>query len=238
MRRSIGAGIGCLRTGQRNYGSGRGRLWLAVLTVAFAGALVRAFPSRPPRRSRRPSIDAHPDHAGPQLRCLPRWGRVPGVLRRHSVRHVARVRRCALRAGQHSCRRWGIPHNALHAGQPDGPTGTGAVGDPYRVVTVVDLGTSGLRLTETDSYIVGQESYRTDVQVSNTGGASRDVILYRAGDCFLQNSDFGFGAVNAGTGAVTCLEATNSTTPGTRIEQFFPITPGRTTRPSTTRCGL
>jgi len=118
------------------------------------------------------------------------------------------------------------PRTAFTPVSQTGPTGTGTAGDPYRIVTVVDLGTSGLRITETDSYVLGQESYRTDVQVSNTGGASRDVILYRAGDCFLQNSDFGFGAVETGTGAVTCLEAINSTTPGTRIEQFFPITPG------------
>ena len=65
-------------------------------------------------------------------------------------------------------------------------TGSGTAADPYRVVTVVDAGTTGLRITQTDSsYIVGQESYRTDVQISNSGAASQNAILYRAGDCYL-----------------------------------------------------
>jgi uncharacterized repeat protein (TIGR01451 family) len=102
-------------------------------------------------------------------------------------------------------------------------TGTGTSADPYRVVTVVDLGTTGLRITETDSYVVGDESYRTDVQVANSGTASQDAILYRAGDCFLQSSDVGFGSVDTATGAVAC---TAGTAPGSRIEQWFPISPG------------
>jgi uncharacterized repeat protein (TIGR01451 family) len=102
-------------------------------------------------------------------------------------------------------------------------TGSGAAADPFTVVTVVDLGTSGLRITETDSYVVGEESYRTDVQVSNSASTSQDAILYRAGDCFLQSSDVGFGSVDTTTGAVAC---TTGTAPGSRIEQWFPISAG------------
>ena len=72
-------------------------------------------------------------------------------------------------------------------------TGTGTAGDPFSVVTVVDAGATGLRLTETDTYVVGTETYRTDVQVSNAGNSSQSFVLYRAGDCFLQGSDAGFG---------------------------------------------
>ena len=68
-------------------------------------------------------------------------------------------------------------------------TGAGTPASPYTVVSVVDAGASGLRLTQTDSYIVGAESYRTDVAVANTTGAPINFILYRAGDCFLQDSD-------------------------------------------------
>ena len=50
-------------------------------------------------------------------------------------------------------------------------TGAGTSNDPYKIITVVDLGTSGLRLTQTDTYVVGEESYRTDVQLQNTGNA-------------------------------------------------------------------
>src|SRR4029079_19569915 len=97
-------------------------------------------------------------------------------------------------------------------------TGTGTSSDPFSVTTVVDAGSSGLRLTETDTYIVGTETYRTDVQVSNTDDASHDFILYRAGDCFLQNSDRGFGDLLP-NGQVGCRASDDGgVTPGQRIE--------------------
>ncbi|HET7488727.1 MAG TPA: choice-of-anchor P family protein [Acidimicrobiales bacterium] len=102
-----------------------------------------------------------------------------------------------------------------------GVTGAGTAASPYKVVTVVDAGTTGVRLTETDSYVPGDESYRTDVVVTN-GGAARSVRLYRAGDCFLQNSDRGYGRIDQG-GAISC---TASQAAGTRIEQMLPLTAG------------
>jgi uncharacterized repeat protein (TIGR01451 family) len=105
-------------------------------------------------------------------------------------------------------------------------TGSGTSSDPFQVVTVVDAGSSGLRLTETDSYIVGTETYRTDVQVSNTSDGSQSFILYRAGDCFLQNSDAGFGDLLP-DGSVGCHASDDGgITPGTRIERWIPITGG------------
>lgn len=100
-------------------------------------------------------------------------------------------------------------------------TGSGTSGDPYRVVTVADVGATGLRITETDSYVVGQETYRTDVQIANGGGQAQSLILYRAGDCYLQGSDQGFGAVGSPAGAVACTAST-----GSRIEQWVPLSPG------------
>jgi uncharacterized repeat protein (TIGR01451 family) len=108
-------------------------------------------------------------------------------------------------------------------------TGSGTAADPYRVVTVVDLGQTGLRIEQTDSYVVGDESYRTDVVVRNLGGQSRSVILYRAGDCFLAESDSGFGSADPATGSVACIGVDESgNAPGTRIEQWVPLTPGST----------
>lgn len=104
-------------------------------------------------------------------------------------------------------------------------TGTGTALDPFQIVTVVDLGTSGLRLTETDRYVVGQESYRTDVQLTNTGAAPVSAIIYRAGDCFLQSSDDGFGLVGSPPGAVACTTMPPPNAGG-RFEQWLPITPG------------
>jgi uncharacterized repeat protein (TIGR01451 family) len=105
-----------------------------------------------------------------------------------------------------------------------GPTGSGTDADPYRIVTVVDAGTSGVRLTQTDTYVVGSESYRTDIALSRTAAVSNPAVrLYRAGDCFLQDSDQGFGAVDPTTGAVAC---TASNEEGSRVIQFLPITAG------------
>ncbi len=121
---------------------------------------------------------------------------------------------------------------AIPAGQPGtpwtpvsqvGPTGSGTTESPYRVVTVVDAGATGVRLTQTDTYVVGSESYRTDVAIANTGEAATSVRLYRAGDCYLQDSDSGFGAVEASSGAVACTSAAEGSD---RIEQFLPVTPG------------
>jgi uncharacterized repeat protein (TIGR01451 family) len=103
--------------------------------------------------------------------------------------------------------------------------GSGTSADPYQVVTVVDVGATGLRLTQTDSYVVGEESYRTDVQISNSANTGQDIILYRAMDCYLGGSDSGYGAVDPITGAVACTETANNN-PAARIEQLLPLTGG------------
>lgn len=100
-------------------------------------------------------------------------------------------------------------------------TGSGRGGDPFRIVTVADAGDLGLRVEQTDSYQIGEESYRTDIRISNSGTAERRAILYRAGDCFLQDSDTGFGRVDRGAPACVISQASDA-----RIEQWNPITPG------------
>jgi uncharacterized repeat protein (TIGR01451 family) len=102
-----------------------------------------------------------------------------------------------------------------------GPTGIGTSLDPFKIVTVAGLGVSGLTITQTDSYVIGQESYRTDVQISNSNLTSRPVRVYAAGDCYLQSSDFGFGRVDGS--AIAC---TATSDPASRIEQLFPLTSG------------
>lgn len=98
--------------------------------------------------------------------------------------------------------------------------GTGTAADPFTIVTVVDAGTSGLRLVQTDSYVVGQPQWRTDVEVVNTTGAPQDVRLYRAADCYLGGSDSGFGQLGPQAGAVACRSELG------RLLQWVPITPG------------
>ncbi|MBV8960290.1 MAG: hypothetical protein JO087_16105, partial [Actinobacteria bacterium] len=84
-------------------------------------------------------------------------------------------------------------------------TGAGTAASPYQVVTRVTAGTTGIQVTQTDSYVVGQESYRTDVALTNVGASSANVVVYRASDCYLQNSDQGFGAADTSTGSVSCV---------------------------------
>jgi hypothetical protein len=102
-------------------------------------------------------------------------------------------------------------------------SGAGTSGNPFRTVTTANAGGTGLTLTQTDTYVSGQESYRTDTVVRNGGGAPQTIVLYRAGDCYLQESDSGFGFVLGG--APGCSANANNSPPG-RIEQFVPITPG------------
>ena len=104
-------------------------------------------------------------------------------------------------------------------------SGAGTVASPYLVTTVVTAGTSGIRLTEHDSYITGQEAYRTDIVATNTKtSGSVSGIVYHAGDCYLQDSDFGLGQVIGGSAPV-CKASPTSVNPN-RIEAFFPITGG------------
>jgi uncharacterized repeat protein (TIGR01451 family) len=106
-------------------------------------------------------------------------------------------------------------------------TGSGTAADPYKVVTVADAGLTGLRIQESDSYVVGDEAYRTDLAISNGSGGALSGVLYRAGDCFLGGSDFGFGftEVFGNRKAVGCSVNANNTPPG-RIEEWVPLTGG------------
>jgi len=104
-----------------------------------------------------------------------------------------------------------------------GVTGSGTAANPYQVVTTADVGSTGLSVTQTDSYVLGDEFYRTDMVISNSTGATIDAILYRAMDCYLGGSDSGYGFVTGS--AVGCSVNPNNTPPGL-IEQLVPITPG------------
>ena len=102
-------------------------------------------------------------------------------------------------------------------------SGTGA--DPYAVTTVADVGTTGLRITQVDSYIVGEQSYATQIRVENRGASSQGAILYHAGDCKLHGSDVGYGAYDAGTGGVFC-SASADNSPRGRVLGFIPRSAG------------
>lgn len=103
--------------------------------------------------------------------------------------------------------------------QTSGGAGTGS--NPYRIVTSVRGGP--LEITQSDTYAVGVEYYGTKVTVQNATDTARTITVYRVGDCYLQDSDFGYGAVDTAARSVSC---TAGQTPGSRIEQWAPLTPG------------
>ncbi|MDP8975039.1 MAG: LPXTG cell wall anchor domain-containing protein [Actinomycetota bacterium] len=108
-------------------------------------------------------------------------------------------------------------------------TGSGSFADPHKVVTEVGLGDTGLAVTQTDSYVVGQESYRTDVTVANAGPAARTAQLYRAGDCKVGDNDYGFAGVNTASGAVACVGADHTGADPIitfRTQEWYPLSPG------------
>ena len=104
-----------------------------------------------------------------------------------------------------------------------GVTGSGTPANPYSVTTVLDVGSTGLRLTQVDSYVVGEERYRTDVTLANSGSAAVSGVLYRAMDCYLAGSDDSYG-MQSGT-SVGCSANPNNVPLG-RIELLDPITGG------------
>lgn len=108
--------------------------------------------------------------------------------------------------------------------------GDGSMNRPYSVKTVVELPGTNLKISQVDTYIVGQESYRTDVTIQNGGNTALDAILYRAADCYLQNSDVGFGSYDASSGGVACVAGAYDESgvwgPGDRIEQWLPLSGG------------
>ena len=103
--------------------------------------------------------------------------------------------------------------------QTSGGVGTGS--NPYRIVTSVRGGP--IDITQSDTYVTGVEYYGTKVTVTNTADSARTITLYRVGDCYLQDSDFGYGAVDANARSVSC---TTAQTPGSRVEQWAPLTAG------------
>ena len=82
-----------------------------------------------------------------------------------------------------------------------------------------------LTLVETDSYVVGNEFYRTDMTITNNTSSAQPVKLYHAADCYLQGSDAGFGFLDTANGTVACTQTPNDSPPQL-IEEFSPLTGG------------
>ena len=107
-----------------------------------------------------------------------------------------------------------------------GVSGSGAAATPFTLVTTVGVGTTGLVIQQTDTYVTGREYYTTDIKISNNGADTASGILYRAFDAFLGGSDTGYGFTELFSGnrkAVGCSVNPNNSPPG-KIEELIPIT--------------
>jgi alpha-tubulin suppressor-like RCC1 family protein len=99
-------------------------------------------------------------------------------------------------------------------------SGSGTRDDPWLLTTTVEAGASGITVIERDSYVQGDPYWTVSTEVVNGSGAPSDAILYRAADCYI-GSDYGFGAANAVTGAVQCVNDYTG-----RWLEWYPLTIG------------
>ena len=108
-----------------------------------------------------------------------------------------------------------------------GVTGSGTATDPFKVVTVVAVGATGLDLQQTDSYVIGNEFYQTDILITNNSESLASGLLFRAGDAFLDGSDSGFGftEIFGDRKSIGCSINANNLPPD-RIEEWVPLTDG------------
>ena len=79
-------------------------------------------------------------------------------------------------------------------------TGTGTPADPFTVVIVADAGATGLRLTETITYVNGSPLYNMALAFSNIGNAALTWDTFTGADLYLADNDDGFGLLQ-GTSA-------------------------------------
>ncbi len=112
-------------------------------------------------------------------------------------------------------------------------TGSGTAASPFQVTTVVSGvdGDLSLTFTELDTYVVGSNSFQTDVTVSDTSAtASFSGELYRAADCQLRGDDSGFGAYEPSQASADTAACTPNLlgNPASALEEFDPITTGST----------
>jgi len=80
-------------------------------------------------------------------------------------------------------------------------TGTGTAGNPFTVVIVVDAGATGLRLTETITYVNGSSAATIALAFSDTGNAAVTWDTFIGADLYLASSDSGTPALVGGAAA-------------------------------------
>lgn len=106
-----------------------------------------------------------------------------------------------------------------------GPSGAGSGADPWRISTTANAGSTGVSITEVDTYVNGQGAYRTSVSLTNSAAAVRSGILWHAGDCEVQDDDEGYGWVDpVNVGGIACAEDPQAASG--YVVELIPGTPG------------
>lgn len=97
-------------------------------------------------------------------------------------------------------------------------------GGMARVTTILETASATVRVYQTDTYVSGQDSWRTDMIVENNGTADASLVLYRAGDAYLHASNNGYGTANAQYSAPGVATGAG-TVAGTSL-WFYPVAAG------------
>jgi PKD repeat protein len=101
-------------------------------------------------------------------------------------------------------------------------SGDGSAANPYTVSTQVNAGVTGLSLTQSDTYVAGDDDYKSTVRISNSASQAQTVVLYHAADCYLGNDDHGYGYRDNASGGIFCTKNAENT-PAGRVEGFVPV---------------
>jgi hypothetical protein len=106
--------------------------------------------------------------------------------------------------------------------------GNGTAASPYTVTTIANACAGGscttgsiiATLTETDTYVVGDDFYSTVLTITNGLDLGISGTLYHTGDCYLQ-ADSGYGGLGPGPAPQCALTPGNS--PPARVVSFIPV---------------
>jgi len=113
----------------------------------------------------------------------------------------------------------GIPYTAVS----QTVSGSGTAADPKVITTLVDLGATGMRLTQHDSYVFGEHFYTTRVTLEKVTAGAVAVSVFKAFDCYTADSDDGYGALYVDY-TVECIGYNPETQSRNRAERVVPIT--------------
>lgn len=106
-------------------------------------------------------------------------------------------------------------------------TGSGTAADPYKVITVLDVPNTAIRITQTTTYVNGALKFSQTWNFSNNGNGLPTPLFnyYYAGDIYFQGSDDGFGYFDPGTGSVGGVNESNTAyilfVPDTRADAHY-----------------